>query len=117
TGMPGRCDQAGQPRRAGRQVAENQHRVLESLAEHYGQRNRAGGRRHLQGREGEIREILQLGARKRRLTFAGQPALNSPKLWYTCSTNGSARACSWQLDRSKRDNSARFRGTRGQKRA
>jgi NAD-dependent dihydropyrimidine dehydrogenase PreA subunit len=33
-------------------MAEGQHRVLESLAEHYGQRNRAHGCRRLQGREG-----------------------------------------------------------------
>ena len=39
-GMPGRRHQAGQPGRAGRQVAQGQHRVFQDLAEHHASRAR-----------------------------------------------------------------------------
>src|SRR5450759_4314526 len=68
-GMPDRRDQAGYRARP-REMAGNQRRIRQGLAEHYGQKGPAGRRQGMGRRAGQIQEVLLAQGRNRRLSRA-----------------------------------------------
>ena len=67
--------------------------LREGLAEHYRQGHAAGGRRRLQGREGQVREILQPGARNAATDACRRSAASKSPKSVVYMSQQSGRAC------------------------